>query len=48
MTELTYEPPSLSVLGSVESLTEGGQGTGDGTGSVVKTPATGADAGVAG
>jgi len=49
MTPLTYEPPSLSILGTVDSLTAGGQGTGDGTGSITsKTPGTAGDAGVAG
>jgi hypothetical protein len=48
MRELTYEPPSLTILGSVESLTEGGQGTGDGTGSIVSKTTPGTDAGTAG
>ena len=44
----TYESPALTVLGDVDELTAGGQGTGDGTGSVKQTDDAGDQFGVAG
>jgi hypothetical protein len=42
-----YEAPALTVLGDVEELTAGGQGTGDGTGSL-KPDAASEQFGIAG
>jgi hypothetical protein len=33
-TPTNYEAPALRPLGSIDELTAGGQGTGDGTGSI--------------
>jgi hypothetical protein len=43
MRDDAYQAPELTVLGGVEELTEGGQGTGDGTGSLTKDTALGGD-----